>query len=177
MVGIVSLGLGVLWAAATFALPADVVWIPPLRQDETLAAARLTAAEQRSIVEQLEATSFDVPDEWSREVRVRHIELGTVQGLLIRGTDRLCGGTGNCQTWIFTHAGSSRWLNGFESEAPIAASVGLDSAAAPIKDLVLTTNRSADAKTWIRYRFDGHHYRETECFDVADGVERAVRCH
>jgi hypothetical protein len=166
---------GALSIAFVVALQPSIQWLPPLRNEEDFAAARLTAAERHSIVEQLEASSFDVPDDWAREVRVRRIDVDGVEDLLIRGTDLLCGATGNCQTWVFRHEANREWRNGFASQAPMATSVGFDGAAA-IKDIVLTANRSADAATWTRYRFDGRYYRAEACVDVAGGVQRAVPC-
>ena len=169
--------VGVL-AAAVFAFPPSADWLPALRDTETLSAARLTAAEERDILDQMERTSFDVPDSWTQEIRIRRVSLGAVEGLVVRGSYLLCGGTGNCQTWIFRRVGG-RWRDAFASTAPIAASVGIGRTSAPTKDVFLTANTSADAQSWTRYRFDGRRYRAVESYDVFDvgaGLGRPVPC-
>ncbi len=169
--------VGVL-TAALFAFPPGADWLPALQDSETLPAARLTATEERDVLDQLERTSFDVPDSWTQEIRIRRVSLGAVEGLVVRGTSLLCGGTGNCQTWIFRRVGG-RWRDAFASTAPIAASVGIGRASVPIKDVFLTAHTSADAESWTRYRFDGRHYRAVECYDVFDvwaGLGRPVPC-
>ena len=169
--------VGVL-AAAWFAFPPSADWLPALRDTETLSAVRLTAAEEREVLDQMERTSFDVPDSWAQEMRIRRVSLGAVEGLVVRGSSRLCGGTGNCQTWIFRRVGG-RWRDAFASTAPIAASVGIGRASASTKDVFLTANTSADTESWTRYRFDGRHYRAVECYDVFDvgaGLGRPVPC-
>ena len=90
--------------------PPQKIWLSDLSADETFLAAKLTAAEQKQIIDQVENTSFDVPDSWEAELRVRRVSLGDSDGLVIRGTKLLCGGTGNCQTWVFRRS-AGKWLN------------------------------------------------------------------
>lgn len=100
-------------------------WLKDLSANETFLAAKLTAAEQIQIVDQVENSSFDVPDSWETELRVRRISLGESDGLIVRGTQLLCGGTGNCQTWLFRRS-SGKWLNMFDQKAPIASGFGFE---------------------------------------------------
>jgi hypothetical protein len=82
---------------------AQSVSIPPmdhLKASETLRAAKLSSTEIKQICEQVETTSFDVPDSWEKELRGQRVSLGNEDGLVIQGTELLCGGTGNCQTWV-----------------------------------------------------------------------------
>ena len=159
---------GVLFAQAT-SLPADIDWLPGMQSKETFSASGLTRAEQQQVLKQVQDTSFDVPEAWLAELRVRSISLGSAAGLAVRGTKLLCGGTGNCQQWIFRRE-NSRWLNMFESQAPVVSGVGLVRQATAIKDLVVTANLSAERESWIRYRFDGTFYRRTECYQVDRGA-------
>ena len=75
--------------------PSDIEWLKDLSEDETFSAARLTEAERKPILQQVMDTSFDSPDSWLAELRVRQISLGESKGLVIRATRRLCGATGN----------------------------------------------------------------------------------
>jgi hypothetical protein len=106
----------------------------------------------------LEVTSFDTPDSWLLELRVRRISLGKSDGLVVRGTRLLCGGTGNCETWVFRRA-HDKWLNTLDGEAPIASGIGFVRQTAVINDMVVTANQSADMETRTRYKFDGKLYR------------------
>lgn len=160
---------GVLFAQST-SLPADIEWLTPLRSTETLARAGLTSAEQQQILKQLEVTSFDAPDSWPAELRVRRVSLGGVAGLVVRATQLLCGGTGNCQAWVFRRE-QDGWLNMFEGEAPVVSSVGFMRQTGVVQDLVVTANLSAEREHWTRYRFDGKVYRRTECYQVGGGVQ------
>jgi hypothetical protein len=149
--------------------PLAVDWLTPVGDKETFSAARLTAEDQKDILAQVEGTSFDVPDSWSAELRVRRISLGTSQGLIIRSTRLLCGGTGNCQTWVFRRT-NARWRIMITGDAPIGASIGFVRHAKKIRDLIVTTNQSAEVEVRTRYVFDGEFYRETECFRVSASV-------
>src|SRR5882672_9709241 len=71
-----------------------------LRNSDTFEAEKLGASEKREIRRELEKGSFDAPDSWDREVRVRRISLGAVDGLVVQGVTLLCGATGNCETWV-----------------------------------------------------------------------------
>jgi hypothetical protein len=77
----------------------------------------------------------------------------------------LCGGTGNCQTWILRRA-NGEWLNTFSGEAPIASSIGFVRQPGAVRDVVIGTHESAASALWTRYRFDGRSYRRAACYRV-----------
>jgi hypothetical protein len=152
----------------TNVLPSKIDWLKQLNDRETFAAAKLTAAEKTQIIEQVEKTSFDLPDSWESELRVRRISLGASDGLIIRATRLLCGGTGNCETWVFRRSGE-KWLTLFEQEAPIASGFGFEQETSlGIRNLFTTANSSAKEEGRILFKFDGTFYRQSECFDVSD---------
>jgi hypothetical protein len=64
---------------------------------DTFAAARLSQRESLEVVEGVEQSAYDTPDSWDRELRVRLVDLGAVYGLVVQGSNLLCGATGNCQ--------------------------------------------------------------------------------
>jgi len=150
-------------------------WLKDLSANETFRAARLTAAEQEQIIHQVENSSFDVPDSWETELRVRRISLGQADGLIIRGTRLLCGGTGNCETWVFRYS-LGRWLNMFEHEAPIVSGLGFEQEAkGGIKNLLVRANSSAATERRTLFKFDGKIYRQSECYEVwLDGAAERI---
>src|SRR5438445_8979296 len=91
-----------------------------LKVSETLRSAKLSLSEIMQICEQLETTSFDVPDSWETELRGRRVSLGNEEGLVIQGIELLCGGTGNCQTWVLCRS-NGKWLTMFKDQSPIAS--------------------------------------------------------
>jgi hypothetical protein len=126
--------------------------------NETLAAAKLSTKEIGEIIFGVEKSAYDVPESWTKELRVRRVDLGNGPGLVIRGTELLCGGTGNCQIWVFRNV-NGRWASLFDT-APIAEAFQLGPAVTRgIKDLTITSNVSADAGTRTIYKFDGKGYR------------------
>jgi hypothetical protein len=148
------------FAVTAIALPADT---------DSVAAAKLPAAELKQILDQVEQSSFDTPDAWESELRLRRVPLGGGDGLVVRGTAMLCGGTGNCETWLFRRV-DGVWVNLLDGEAPVVASLGFGqhlSHAAP--DLVATTHLSATASSRTVYVFDGKVYRPDACYEV-DGA-------
>ena len=165
------------------ARPANVLppvdWLKDVTDQETLATARLTGADQKQVPDQVNMTSFDAPDSWGAELRARRISPGRTDGLLVRGTRLLCGATGNCETWVFRHA-NQRWLNMFDGQAPVVSSIGLVRQTKEIRDVVVTAHVSANATTWTQYAFDSRFYRDTQCFEVdadgASGTARQVPC-
>src|SRR5207245_11550014 len=72
--------------ARSTSFPADVEWLKDLNDKETFSAARLSRAEEKQILEQVANTSFDSPDSWRSELRVRRLSLGQSEGLVIRAT-------------------------------------------------------------------------------------------
>lgn len=57
-----------------------------LKTSETFQATNLSSAETARIFKQIEETSFDYPDSWQSELRVRRVSLGDTDGLVIQGT-------------------------------------------------------------------------------------------
>jgi hypothetical protein len=150
-------------------------WLKDLSANETFPEAKLTAAERKQVIDQVQNTSFDAPDSWDTELRVRRISLGEADGLIIRGTRLLCGGTGNCETWVFRHS-PGKWLNLFEEEAPIVSGFGFEEeAGGGIKNFLVSTNSSAAAEKRILFKFDGKVYRQSECYEVwIDGAAERI---
>jgi hypothetical protein len=144
-------------AHSTNVLP-PVDWVKALDDQETFAATTLTGAEQKQVLDQVQATSFDTPDSWTDELRVRRISLGRTDGLVICGTRLLCGATGNCETWLFRRA-NGRWLNMFDGEAPVVTSVGFVKQTKNVRDVVATAHVATGTATWTQYAFDGRFYR------------------
>jgi hypothetical protein len=142
-------------------------WLKDLNGDETFVAAKLTAAEQKQIVDQVQSTSFDAPDSWETELHVRRVSLGESDGVIVRGTRLLCGGTGNCQTWVFLRS-PGKWLNMFEQEAPIVSGFGFEQeASGGIKNFLVSANSSTAKESRTLFKFDGKVYRQSQCFEVS----------
>ncbi|MCU1299207.1 MAG: hypothetical protein JWO91_3485 [Acidobacteriaceae bacterium] len=120
----------------------------------------LSAIEVREIVEQAEQSAYDTPDDWKKELRVRRANLGNSSGLVVQGSKLLCGGTGNCQTWVF-HKVDNKWVSLFPNDrVPIAESFRLGPGVGDgIKDFTIVTNSGAEAAQTVTYRFDGKFYR------------------
>ena len=141
-----------------------------LRDNDRIAAARLSAKELQQVVAALEESAYDTPDSWTEELRAKRVDLGGGNlGMVLQGTKLLCGGTGNCQLFVLRNV-NGNWLSLFGSQrAPLAESFrfgpGLTHG---IKDLTLTTNSSAEAGKTTRYRFDGQLYIATSSNAAAD---------
>ena len=58
---------------------------------DTLAAAQLSPKETRQIISAVEQSAYDTPDSWSSELRAKRIDLGNSQGLVLQGSNLLCG--------------------------------------------------------------------------------------
>jgi hypothetical protein len=151
--------------------PQKIDWLKDMSANETFLAAKLTATEQKEIIDQVENTSFDTPDSWETELRVRRVSLGELDGLIIRGTRLLCGGTGNCETWVF-RCSPGKWLNMFEQEAPTVSGFGFEQeASGGIKNFLVSANSSATRESRTLFKFDGKTYRPSECYEVSiDGA-------
>jgi len=129
-----------------------------LGPNDTLAAARLTKQEIAQLEAELEKVAFDNPDSWSAELRARRIELGNSSGLVLEGTNLLCGGTGNCQIFVFRKVGG-KWASLFDGQAPIGEGFTFGPGSTNgIKDLTIVANSSAQAESRITYKFDGKLY-------------------
>jgi len=131
-----------------------------LAAKDTFAAAGLSAKEIREITDGVEQSAFDTPDSWESELRVRRVDLGNLSGIVVQGTKLLCGGTGNCQTWVFRKA-EGKWVSMFDgAQAPIADSFQLGpTSTGGVKDFTITANTSAKASHRVTYKFDGKLYR------------------
>jgi hypothetical protein len=131
-----------------------------LRTQGSFEAAGVSAGEQKQILEVVEQSAFDTPESWIKELHIKRVNLGETPGLLIQGTNLLCGGTGNCQVWIFRKA-NGKWLSMLEGDqAPLADSVQLGPMRTRgVKDLTLSSNSSADHSDLKTYKFDGRVYR------------------
>src|SRR5262249_29962248 len=156
-------------AVATVVLQAAAqpVVMDHLKPFETAQAAKLTAVEMTAVVEELDKTSFDTPESWDAEARVRRVTLGAgVDGLVVQGSKLLCGATGNCQTWVF-RAMRGRWKNLLRDQAPLADAFGFQGEVTRgVRNLVLDANVSAAVSRRTIFAFDGSSYPPRECFDV-----------
>lgn len=126
---------------------------------DTFAAAKLTQKEVSQIIPLLEQLAYDIPDSWNTELRAKRIDLGSSPGLVLEGTNLLCGGTGNCQIFVFRRV-NDRWISLFQGQAPICEvfTVGPGTTNG-IKNLMVAANQSAETAQRVTYRFDGQFYR------------------
>jgi hypothetical protein len=126
---------------------------------ETFAAAKLPKKEITQLIPVLEQLAYDIPDSWNTELRARRVDLGNSEGLVLEGTNLLCGGTGNCQIFVFRKV-NEQWVPLFQAEAPLgdAFTFGPETSNG-IQDLSVASNQSAEAVHRVRYRFDGQFYR------------------
>jgi hypothetical protein len=127
---------------------------------ETFSAAKLSPKEVKEIIAGVEESAFDTPDSWEKELHVRRVDLGGGPGIVVRGTNLLCGATGNCETWVFRSV-NGKWVSLFDTdEAPLAESFQLGPGVTNgIKDLTISANMSVDSAKRTTYRFDGKVYR------------------
>lgn len=173
----------------TFALVADLlvtgpslaqsIRIPTMRSladGDTFQAAKLSSTEMDGVFKQVERTSFDYPDSWQSELRVRKVSLGDTDGLVVRGTRLLCGATGNCQTWVFRRS-NGRWVSMFQYQAPIISAFGFaDKTSHGIRDLATLAQASAESSAYSVFAFDGDFYREAQCYELSGvGNDEAKR--
>jgi hypothetical protein len=127
---------------------------------DSLAAATLSAKEMREIIAGVKNSAYDMPKSWSAELRLRRIDLGSGPGIVVQGTSLLCGGTGNCQIWVFRKA-KTNWVSLFANDHAVLAE-GFDfgpTVTHHIKDLTILTNLSAEGSKQVTYKFDGRLYR------------------
>jgi hypothetical protein len=134
---------------------------------ESFRQAHLSDRERKQIIEQIENTSFDSPDSWDTELQIERTSLGQSAGLIVRGTQLLCGATGNCQTWVF-RLSQGKWLNMFAKEPPIVSEFQfkLDENQG-IKDLLVSSALSANKRQRTLFKFDGKFYRRGDCYEVS----------
>src|SRR5581483_5208407 len=128
--------------------PSFAVDFPPMgyvKFTETFAAAKLSAAEQTEILEQVKQTGGDESEgPLEDELRVRRVSLGSVDGLVIVGSGAFfCSPTGNCTTWVFRKQGE-HWGSLFLGLAPEAQQFGFERKTSHgIRNLVLSLHGSA----------------------------------
>jgi len=166
-VNVLASGVTAVWLAALVMGAAGVFQPQSLGSRDTLAAANLSGKEMRQIVASLEESAYDSPDSWSEELRAKRIDLGGGSGLLLQGTQRLCGGTGNCQLFIFRKVNDA-WVSLVARGLTLLAESfqfgpGVTDG---IKDLTVWTNTGAQADRRTTYKFDGRFYRASEAMGV-----------
>lgn len=141
-----------------------------LQPNETPRAAKLTALEIKQISAQLEGTSYDEPDSWEAEILVRRVSLGDAEGIVIQGKKLLCGGTGNCQIWVFRRL-RDRWQVMFEGQAPIASEFTFKQETSHgIRNFVIVAHISAASAGYVEYSFDGSFYRASQCYTLSQSA-------
>jgi hypothetical protein len=129
---------------------------------DTFAAARLSPKDIQEIVAEVEQSAYDTPDSWESELRAQRVDLGVSPGIIVQGSKLLCGGTGNCQTWIFRKAGRKLISLMAKDQVPIAESFSLGpNVTRGIKDFSISANTSADSGKNVTYKFDGKFYRSS----------------
>ena len=148
--------------APTFGVALVFAQMQSLGPSDTFSAAGLSSKEMSEVINGVEQSAYDIPDSWEQELRARRVNLGKIPGLVIEGTTLLCGGTGNCQTWVFRKS-NGKWVSMFKGDqAPLAESFQFGpSATRGIKDFTIQNNSSADAGKRATYKFDGRFYRAT----------------
>jgi hypothetical protein len=131
-----------------------------LGPQDTLAESHLSQDEIRQVIAEVEQSAFDTPDSWEKELLAKKVDLGGKPGLAVRGSDLLCGATGNCQTWIMQKV-NDNWVSLFLSDqVPIIEGFRLGpSVTAGIKDLTVSGNSGAQRRLIVKYKFDGKVYR------------------
>jgi hypothetical protein len=131
-----------------------------LSQKDSFGAAKLSAKETHEILDGVEQSAYDTPDSWEAELRLRRVNLGDTPGIVVQGTSMLCGGTGNCQTWVFRKT-SDRWVSMMAGDqAPIASGFEFGTTFTHgIRDFTITSNSSAAASKRVTLKFDGKFYQ------------------
>jgi hypothetical protein len=142
-----------------FAKPA-LTQMQSLGPKDTFNSVGLSAKEGQQIVAEVEQSAYDTPDDWKKELRVRRADLGNNSGMVVQGSKLLCGGTGNCQTWVFRKA-DNKWVSLFPNDrVPMAESFRLGPGVTDgIKDFTIVANSGAEAGQTVTYKFDGKSYR------------------
>jgi hypothetical protein len=143
---------------------------------KTFRQAQLSDGERKQIIEQIENTSFDSPDSWDTELQIQRTSLGQSAGLIVRGTQLLCGATGSSQTWVF-RLSQGKWLNMFAKEAPILSEFKFEQDENQgIKNLLVSSALSANTQQRTLFKFDGKVYRKSDCYEVSQdgGAEKVV---
>jgi hypothetical protein len=130
-----------------------------LSTSDTFATAKLMQREVSQLIPALEQLAYDIPDSWNTELRAKRIDLGSSPGLVLEGTNLLCGGTGNCQIFVFRRV-NDRWIPLFQGQAPICEAFTFEPGITNgIKNLTVAANQSAETAQRVTYQFDGKFYR------------------
>jgi hypothetical protein len=167
----IALALTALLGDPALAGELDATPLPLPREQDTLAVADLPPAQFQEILDRIAETSFDTPDSWGAELRLRRVAIGAAPGLVVRGTALLCGGTGNCQTWLFRFA-DGHWSDLIAGEAPIVDGMGLaPKGSRGLPDLVVSMHASATTSRFAVYAFDGNAYRLGRCYEAAANTD------
>jgi hypothetical protein len=163
-----------LWATLAHAeiLP-PLQTLQRLHDAESFRQSKLAPTEVRQILQQIKATAFDTAKSWQKELRVRRISLQSVDGLIVQGSDLLCGATGNCQTWVF-RKDRRRWISLFPNQAPVAAGFGFAMVATHrIPDFLVAAHVSADEVDYASYSYDGQNYSVARCYRAKPDGQQA----
>jgi len=105
-------------------------------------------------------------------LRISRVALGQADVLVVRGTDLLCGATGNCQAWVLLRS-RQQWRNLIVGVGPLASGLGFEGQVSNgFKNLVLVTNAGGQKHRYTQCRFDGQFYCARDCFDVESLPER-----
>lgn len=144
--------------------------LPPLQMlqrlhgEESFQQSELAPIEVNQILHQVKATAFDNPKSWQKELRVRRVSLHSVEGLVVQGSNLLCGATGNCQTWVF-RKDRRRWVSLFLGQAPIASGFGFTKLVTNgIPDFLLAAHVSTDEINYASYSYNGRTYVAVRCY-------------
>ena len=166
-----------LLAATVLAQDVKLPGMTQLQEGDTFRSARLTPSEKEQVFAEIAGISFDTPDSWESELRVRRVILGGVEeGLVVQGTTLLCGGTGNCETFVLRHV-NSKWIAMFDEQAPIAAGFGFaQESSNGVKNFVIAANQSAEMEKYMSYKFDGKFYRANSCYEKSKAQLKPVAC-
>jgi hypothetical protein len=149
---------------AAVAAPIDFKPLPLPSAADTFVESGLHAAARKEIFESVAVTAYDRPESWDAELRVRHERVGPWHVAVVRGTSRLCGATGNCQTWVFRLDGK-HWVNVIAAgQAPIVDGLSLTRAGRNRPWRLVTRARiSAQESMFAEYRFDGRLFQRSRC--------------
>lgn len=148
-----------------------------LTDGDSFRVARLTPSEQEQVYKEIETITSDTPPSWDAELRVLRVSLGGLEeGLVLQGTQVLCGKTGNCQTFILRRQ-ADKWISMLQEEAPIASGFGIGpDSSKGIKDFVVASNTSAESENYVVYKWDGKHYQASRCYAVSKSETKSVPC-
>jgi hypothetical protein len=150
----------VLFTAVLFFAKPAFTQMQSLGAKDTFNSVGLSAKEVQEIIEEVERSAYDTPDDWKKELRVRRVDLGNSPGMIVQGSELLCGGAGNCQTWVFRKT-NNKWISLFPNDGvPIAEGFRLGpGVTGSIKDFTIVANSSANAGQTVTYKFNGKFYR------------------